>query len=205
MFFDDDNEFEAEGRLESLILVMLGISDEGMSYTVFEKMLFNAYNNGLSAYFERRFTPSELGASSVDVREAVESPIFNDEEFMYTEPDEGDRLSGGYVGLTEYGRNIAGQIIIKMKLDPETINRYIVMKSLVDEQSIFSDEEVLLLNFRKFPKMAVRSEIYDDIYDRREEIADGMLKKGFISRGTYNTLTKKKWHMDKTYGKGKKR
>ncbi|UUX93163.1 hypothetical protein [Methanoplanus endosymbiosus] len=205
MFFDEDEEeFEAEATLESFILVMLGLSDKRMSYTVFEKMLFNAYNSGLSVYFEKRFLPSELGAASEDVRRAVEDPIFNDEEFRYTKPEEDDRLSGGYVGLTEYGRDIAGQIIVKMKLDPETITKYIVMKKLVAEHSNITDEEILLLNFRKFPKLVIRSEIYDDIYDRRVEIAGSLLKKEIISKGTYNTLVKKKWHMDKAYGKGKK-
>jgi hypothetical protein len=106
----------------------------------------------------------------------------------YSPPKKWDKISGGFLVLTEKGREEYNILVRDVIKDPQLsplLSAINMVRDLYDE---FSPEELLLLVYDTYPEYKEYSDVSYIIENRKETLAKSMLKRGLIDDERFNEL-----------------
>jgi hypothetical protein len=171
---------EAKDRLEVIeryIILFLGVKNKPIpSFLHIEKELFIFSNFNPIAKKFIVFTPSYYGPSFDELKEILEYPFYYPSAWEITKKGKKEEIR-----LTPKGKEIFKKICDLFKNDKKFISNLKALRTIRDLYDSLSKEELLLLVYTTFPEFTEKSKIMEEIYNRREEIAQRLLKKGVIT------------------------
>jgi len=176
--------------LENLILLVLGAKDSKISILHLEKEVFLLWNFDPSIRIYLHFIEHYRGPFSPEIPEAIKDPVYLDKSWIYIKPSNKDYLSGGYVKLTNNGRENYNKLLNDLiKTQNEDLRHLLtginIVRQLYDK---LTSKELLLLIYDSYPKYIKASEEYNKINRNRNTIAKHLKEKGIIDLKRYNSL-----------------
>ncbi|NJD76572.1 MAG: hypothetical protein FIB08_05670 [Candidatus Methanoperedens sp.] len=184
----DDNEDPKQKGLENLILLVLGIVDRKISFLHLEKEVFLLWNFHPKIKPFLNFIKHYRGPYSKEIQEAIQDPVYFENHWIYSPPPKGDKLSGGYVELTDAGRNEYERLSEIIKNNDELLHLFTGIKIVRELYDKLTLKELLLLIYNTYPEYIERSNVYKDIFKDKKALADGLIKKGLIDTERYESL-----------------
>lgn len=183
----NESDLDAQQDLiEYIILSILGYSPKGiLSSLHIQKESFLIYKfhpeiNNLLIFIEHY-----KGPFSRQIEESIKKPIFLENCWKWV-PDKKDDLTGGYVQITDTGKNKFDDFIQSVKeLEDkdlkDSLNHLLTGIEIVTHlYSKLTPEELLLLIYVAFPEMIVKSSVYDTIMSNKPNIALKLYDKKII-------------------------
>jgi hypothetical protein len=184
--FDDAKQM----GLEYLILLVLGCKDEIISMLHLEKELFLLWNfhPGIRKYM--KFIKHYKGPFSREVQECVIHPFYLENCWEYIPPKKYDRLSGGYIKLTEKGKEEYKKFVneILKSRDNDLIHLLAGIKIVRNLYDKLSFKELLLLIYDTYPEYTEKSSVYWEIKKEKDKLAKNLMKKKVIDEDRYKSL-----------------
>lgn len=190
----DESGEEREAQ-EWLILLVLGLfPDKIMSMLHLEKEVFILWNFHSLIKDLINFVAHYRGPYSSEIRDIIIEPMYLTDSWEFIPPKRGDTLSGGFVTLTKEGHERYKKYY-KDILEDEELHSLLagikIVRTIYDD---LSDEELLLLVYDTYPDFRKKSEVADDIYKKRFELTDKLLKRGIISDKKAEYLRNTVWN-----------
>lgn len=185
----DNKKDDARQRgLENLVLLILGAKDGELSVLHLEKEVFLLWNFHPAIREYISFIKHYKGPYSADIQKIIHHPFYLDNCWKYTPPARIDNLSGGFVELTEKGRN-EYQRIYRAISGTESVKPLLTgIKMLRDLYDKLSLEELLLLIYDTYPEYKERSIVSRDIEKKKEFLAKKLYNKSIIDDQRFNEL-----------------
>ncbi|UUX93167.1 hypothetical protein [Methanoplanus endosymbiosus] len=197
---DINNDVSGEGECEDLkfalensVLLVLGANKKKISLLLLEKIFFVLKLKGISGYTESEFHSHVMGEYSDQLEDAVMNPEYLKGAWEYTSPAMDDHYSGGHIVLTASGKEMYNESI-HTGTDEDFKGYLKNIRAVRKAYNEYSDAGMLMLSYNAFPEYAERSDLYDEIYGKREVIAKKLLKKGRIDKERYRELAVDEWH-----------
>ncbi|MBE0522243.1 MAG: hypothetical protein IBX39_08290 [Candidatus Methanoperedenaceae archaeon] len=174
--------------LENLILLIIGASDRPISHLHLQKETFLLWNFHPYMKDFLDFIEHYRGPFSSEVRKIIIHPLYLDGCWNYTPPKKQDELSGGYVKITPKGKEIYNKLFQNAKKN-ESLSVLLsgigIIRELYDKLSL---EELLLLIYDTYPEYKLKSNVSDSIFKKKDVLAKGIYKKGFIDNERMGSL-----------------
>jgi len=175
----DEEELKQKG-LENLILLVLGENKEKISVLHLEKEMFLLWNFHPQIKSYLKFIKYYRGPFSREIQESAINPIFCEKCWVYIPPNKADKLSGGYVKITETGIKEYNRIYAELKKDDEILHLLTGIKLVRRLYSKLSLEELLLLIYTTYPEYIRKSHVYNDISKNKEKLLEKLLEKSIL-------------------------
>lgn len=176
---------------EKFLLLVLGEHDITLSLLHLEKEAFLLRNFYPDLEDYMNFLAYYRGPFSREVEETIKNPSYLDNNWVYYPPKSSDKLSGGYIRLTDKGRREYKELYDKVKDDDKLkhlLSGIRMVRKLYDN---LSKEELLLLIYDTYPDYIEKSIVYNDIEKKKKILANKLRKRGIIDEERYeNLLTK---------------
>ena len=188
MMIEEDQDERQKG-IENLIVLILGASDRkqlSMLHLEKESFLLWNFHPGIKAFID--FIKHYHGPYSVEIKETVEKPMYCIECWHYIRPGKGDRLTGGYVQLTQKGIREHNRLVRKLMKDPDLRQLFSAIKIVRRLYDELSPEELLLLIYSTYPEYIKMSDVYKEIASKRESLSYGLMKRGLIDQKRLESL-----------------
>lgn len=183
----DEIDLKQKG-LENFILLILGIVDRRISLLHLEKEVFLLWNFDKNLREYLRFIKHFRGPFSKEIQETVVNPFYLENYWNYTSPRKGDNLSGGYVELSNKGKQEYKKLILKIKEKEEFLHLIAGMKMVRELYDKLTLEELLLLIYDTYPDYTEKSSVYRDIEKKKSVLAERLRRKGIADLKRYNAL-----------------
>ena len=183
----DEEELKQKG-LENLILLVLGENKEKISVLHLEKEMFLLWNFHPQIKSYLKFIKYYRGPFSREIQESAINPIFCEKCWVYIPPNKADKLSGGYVKITETGIKEYNRIYAELKKDDEILHLLTGIKLVRRLYSKLSLEELLLLIYTTYPEYIRKSHVYNDISKNKEKLLEKLLEKKLIDEDRYKSI-----------------
>ncbi len=182
-----ESEYKQKG-LENLILLVLGAKDREISLLHLEKEVFLLWNFHPKIKPFLNFIKHYKGPFSREIEETIKNPLYLENCWVYISPKKGDKLSGGYIRLTDEGKRKYRELVKKISQYDEFIHLLAGIKIVRELYDKLTSEELLLLIYDTYPEYIEKSKVYKDIKIKKELIAKNLLKKGFIDEERYKAI-----------------
>jgi len=185
---DDKKDDARQKGLENLVLLVLGAKDDELSVLHLEKEVFLLWNFHPAIREYISYIKHYKGPYSADIQKIIHHPFYLDNCWKYTPPARTDNLSGGFVELTEKGRNEYQRIyraISKTESVKPLLTGIKMVRELYDKLSL---EELLLIIYDTYPEYKEHSTVSRDIEVKKEYLAKRMRTKGIIDDQRFNEL-----------------
>lgn len=186
---DDD----IQKLLEYIILLLLGnTSDDKITALHLQKEVFliQNFDPNISRDFFN-FIKNYKGPFSRRVHETIRSPIFLVDCWRYQKPKGYDKLTGGFISITNQGKKEYEDILIAIKESNQENLLHLISatKILNDLYSKLNPEEILLLIYDAYPKYTEKSNVYYQLNNKRKTIAKQLYQKGYINLDKCRSLS----------------
>jgi len=179
---------------EYLTLLVLGAApDKIISMLHLEKEVFLLWDFHPMVKELMHFIAHYRGPYAREITNIIKSPTFIENCWEYIPPKKGDDLSGGFVRLTEEGVKAYEKYYQQMV---EIAELRSLLAGIKIVRTVYDDiplEELLLLIYDTYPEYTSKSEVAQKLYDKRELLADRLLKKGVVSEHRAEYLKKGEW------------
>ncbi|HJJ41701.1 MAG TPA: hypothetical protein O0W90_00090 [Methanocorpusculum sp.] len=191
-----DAELKREAQ-ETLILLVLGSvhdkNDKKISILHLEKEVFILWNFHSLIKELINFIAYYKGPYSSEIRDIIINPMYFTDSWEYITPERKDKLSGGYVILTEQGVNKYKQCYKSILKDNDLHSLLAGIKIVRTLYGDLTDEELLLLIYDTYPKYIKKSEVANDIYMNRTVLSKRLYERGIISEEKAKYLQNAVW------------
>ncbi|MCK5015619.1 MAG: hypothetical protein KAS32_00990 [Candidatus Peribacteraceae bacterium] len=161
-------DFESDKDIEYIILLLLGSSKkEKLSHLHIQKEIFILKMN--SSLFDHlvRFIKHYRGPFSYDISEALKQPIYLEDAWEFIPPYSKDKVTGGYIEITEHGKTLYSKMIkiIKYNNDKKLLQVYAAINMIHDIYDDMGPKELLYYVYTndKYSDWIKESLIYDEI------------------------------------------
>ena len=169
--------------LENLILLVLGATDKKISVLHLEKEVFLLWNFHPKIRDYLSFIKHYKGPFSKEIQETIKDPLYLENHWTYVPPKRGDKLSGGFVGLTPMGREEYKRLEQKIKeRNDELIHLLAGIKIVRELYDKLTMEELLFLIYDTYPDYIEKSNVYKDIECKKSQLVENLIKKGVMDR-----------------------
>lgn len=179
---------------EGLVLLVLGaVPDKQLSLLHLEKEVFLLWKFHASISEFVHFVAYLKGPYAEEISNSVKEPHFYPDAWEYTEPTSQKDFTGGYVKLTEFGKEEYKKLYNKMvKQDKmrSLLAGILIVRAINDD---LTPEELLLLIYDTYPDFRTKSEVAKEIYEKKNEIIDKLFQRGTISDEKAEELKKTSW------------
>ncbi|MCZ7382160.1 MAG: hypothetical protein O8C64_11410 [Candidatus Methanoperedens sp.] len=186
----DEDEDPKQKGLENLILLVIGVIDRKISFLHLEKEVFLLWNFHPKIKYFLTFIKHYRGPYSKEIQEAIHDPVYLENHWIYSSPPKGDKLSGGYVELTNTGKKEYKRLAEAIKDNDELLHLFTGIKMVRELYDKLTIKELLLLIYDTYPEYIEKSNVYKDILREKKPLADGLIKKGIIDTERYESLLK---------------
>jgi hypothetical protein len=182
---------DGQKGLENFILLVIGANNDPnkpLSLLHLHKEVFLIWNYHPSIQAFLQFIKHRKGPYSPDIEKIALHPFHLKSCWEYSPPKKWDKISGGFLVLTEKGREEYNILVRDVIKDPQLsplLSAINMVRDLYDE---FSPEELLLLVYDTYPEYKEYSDVSYIIENRKETLAKSMLKRGLIDDERFNEL-----------------
>lgn len=183
-----EDEDPKQKGLENLILLVLGAVDRKISFLHLEKEVFLLWNFHPKIKYFLSFIKHYRGPYSKEIQEAIQDPVYLENHWIYSSAPKGDKLSGGYVELTNTGRKEYQRLVEAIKNNDELLHLFSGIKIVRELYDKLTIKELLLLIYDTYPEYIRRSNVYKDILREKKLLTNGLIKKGIIDIKRYESL-----------------
>ena len=183
----DEIDLKQKG-LENLIIIALGATDRQISILHLEKEVFLLQNFHPKIRQYLNFIKYYRGPFSKEIQETLKDPVYLENHWAYIPPRSGDKLSGGYIELTDDGRKEYKRLIKKIEDDVELLHLFNGIKMVRELYDKLTLKELLLIIYDTYPEYTEKSIVYNEIENEKGKLADGLFKKGFIDKERHRSL-----------------
>lgn len=183
----DDPDVEQKG-LENLILLILGEDNTKLSVLHLEKEAFLLWNFNSDVKPFLDFIKYYRGPFSREIHETIRHPVFCIKCWEYIPPNKKDKLSGGYIKLTQKGVGEYRKLYQELKNIDKVFHLLTGIKMVRRLYDKLTLEELLLLIYDSYPEYTEKSIVYDNITKRKEKLSKGLLKKGVIDTERFQSI-----------------
>lgn len=180
-----DNIDAKQKTLEYIILLVLGTSlknKESILHLQKEVFLIWNFHPGIKEFFN--FIKHYKGPFSREISETVRDPMFLYDSWLYLPPEDKDKLSGGYIEITDLGKEHYQKLvnIMEQQDNEEILHLLTGIKMVTELYDKLNLEELLLLIYETYPKFTTKSNVYYQINNKRKKLAHQLFKKGYIDK-----------------------
>jgi len=180
--------------IENIILLLVATSAERISTLHLQKEIFLIQNfdpDIKESFFD--FIKHYKGPFSRRVHETIRNPLFLVDSWKYIEPENDDRLTGGYVVITNKGKEEYNGLIYAIKEADEDQKKDLYhlltgIKIVTELYNKLSPQELLLLIYETYPDYTEKSNVYYVLNKKRVNIALQLYEKGLIDKSKCNSL-----------------
>lgn len=174
--------------LENFILLLLGVVDRRISLLHLEKEVFFLWNFHPKIKEYLNFIKHYRGPFSREIQEAIQDPLYLEDHWVYTPPRGRDKLSGGYVELSDTGREEYDRLIKEIGKQEDILHLLAGMKMVRTLYDRLTMEELLLLVYDTYPEYSEKSNVYREIKRKGKLLAERLKKKGVIDEERFDSL-----------------
>lgn len=194
MEFEHDDD-AVQYLTEFIILLIIGTSvNKRISILHLQKEVFliQNFDPEIKAEFFN-FIKHYKGPFSRRIDETIRNPFFLVNLWKYIEPRYNDKLTGGYVSITDQGINEYYNLINSIENAEKDQQEHLFhllagIKIVTELYNKLNSEELLLLIYDTYPKYTEKSNIYFLLNKKRQKIALQLYKKGFIDKSRCRSL-----------------
>jgi len=176
--------------VEYIILLLIGFADKEISCLHIQKEIFLLceFDEDLKEFYD--FIKHYRGPFSSIVDDSISNPFYLSGCWDIIPPKSYDKLSGGYLKITDEGKEKLSKFLDKVD---ETNNSKLIhiingAEILSRMYNSLSLEELLLLIYAEFPDFTEKSNVYDKIKNKKEILSKKLLEGDFIDKGKYQEL-----------------
>jgi uncharacterized protein YwgA len=171
---EENNDLDENEIIERYIILFLGVDKQPIpSILHLEKEIFilSNFNNVIKNFFN--FQKHYYGPYSQELKESVEEPHYFSDAWI---------IEGNKIEITEKGKQIFQKFLDEYRGNKRFNEVLEVIKLVRRMYEKLSMEELLLLVYVTYPKYRIKSQIFDEIYSKKDKIALSLLKKGLITK-----------------------
>ena len=182
--------------LEQYLILLVGAAESPVPTNLhLHKEFFVLCNTAPKLSEIIRFEKHMYGPYSPDLNEAIKSPAFYPDAFEYHVcelPLVGKMIVN--IALTTDGRKIFDELVAKYSWNPTFREFMSIAKAVRMLYDPLTVQELLLLVYSTFGDWAKRSVVYNEVMSAefRKKVAEGLLKKGVITKERYRELVEAK-------------
>lgn len=171
-------------KVERYIILFLGVIDKPIpSITHFEKEIFilSNFKEMVKEFF--LFQKHYYGPFSQELKDSIEEPSYFSNAWT---------KHSGRIEMTELGKKIFRNILKENKGNErfnELIESIKMIRKIYEKLTV---DELLFLIYVTYPDYKTKSEVFDKLYFKRDEISLSLLKKGLITQSRYEELRRMK-------------
>lgn len=175
--------------IEYLILLILGDFNDKLSVLHIQKEIYLLCNFDVDLKELFSFVKHYKGPYLDLINACCEDPFYLEGCWEYFEPKE--KVSGGFLKITDKGYNKYSQVIQKIK-DENQEKLLHILTAITILNRLYGSlncEELLLLIYTEFPQYTEKSEVYSNIISKKTNIAKNLFNKKVIDEEKYNELS----------------
>jgi hypothetical protein len=175
---------------ELIILFLVANSKNKVSVLHIQKeaFLLQEFDNDFKELLN--FIPHYKGPFSRGIHETIVEPMFLINCWEYIKPNANDNLSGGYLKLTDKGKNEYLRIEekIKEKKEDKFLHLLTATQILTQLYNKLNFKELLLLIYDTYSEFTKKSIVYYEIFSDKKKLSKNLFKKELISKERYMKL-----------------
>jgi hypothetical protein len=175
--------------LENFVLLTLGAIDRPVSILHLEKEVFLLWNFHPDIHHYLNFVKHYKGPYSEEISKILRNPFYLNNCWDYYPPSSSDELTGGYVELTDTGRQEYKKFYSEAKKRESLLPLLSGIKMVREIYDKLSPEELLLLIYSTYPEYTEYSKIFNAIKRKRVPLAKNLLKSGLIDNERFEEIT----------------
>jgi len=176
--------------IEYLILLILGDANQKTSLLHIQKEIFLLWNfdKEINSFFE--FVKHYRGPYLDIINESVKHPFILYDCWEYIAPEKKDKLSGGFVNITEEGKEKYLAFIkdVKSSKNAHLLHIITAVNILNNLYIHLTEEELLLIIYDSFPEFTKKSNVFDTIQRKKEKLARRMFEADYIEENKFKEL-----------------
>jgi hypothetical protein len=175
--------------LEKFILLVVGAIDRPISVLHIEKEIFLLWNFHADVHNYLNFIKHYKGPFSEEIVKIIHHPFYLNRCWDYSPPQNRNDLSGGYIELTDLGRNEYRRLYADAKKRDSLLSLLSGIKMVRELYDNLSTEELLLLIYDTYPAYTEFSKVSKDIDKKKVQLANNLLKNGIIDEKRFKEIT----------------
>ncbi|MBF4474553.1 hypothetical protein [Methanobacterium formicicum] len=198
MNFDHEDD-AIQYMTEFIILIIVGTSSNELISTLHlqkEVFLIQNFDPEIKEEFFH-FIKNYKGPFSRRIHETIRNPFFLADSWKYVEPANNDKLTGGFVSITNQGKKEYKELLCSIKNAEKDQQKHLFnllagIKIVTELYNKLNPEELLLLIYDTYPQYTEKSNIYFQLNKNRAKIASQLYEKGFIDKSKCRSLAEGK-------------
>jgi uncharacterized protein YwgA len=180
----ENNDLDENEIIERYIILFLGVDKQPIpSILHLEKEIFilSNFNNVIKNFFN--FQKHYYGPFSQELKESIEEPQYFSDAWT---------VEGNKIEITEKGKQIFQKLLDEYRGNKKFSEVLEAIKLVRRMYEKLSREELLFLVYITYPEYRIKSQIFDEVYTKKDKIALSLLKKGLITKERYEEIRRSK-------------